>query len=286
MDYYSILGVGRSASPEEIKAAYRKLAMQYHPDRGGDEKKFKEINEAYDVLSDPEKKISYDMTGGQAHYRVHTGNPFEGFDPFSMGGRNPIDEMFQQFGFQFRSSNTRTKNKDLHIKCKISLKDSYMGKTINISYPLPSGNNETLEFVIPPGIDSGQSLRISGYGDDSITGIPRGDLNVTIEIEKDRHYWREDLNICTNLEINIFEAMVGCTKIVKNIDDSELEVVIRAGAQHGIKYSCKGFGFKSTKFNNRGDLIVVVYIKTPIIKDPTLISMVNQLCEKIKENNP
>lgn len=286
MDYYSILGVGRSASPDEIKAAYRKLAMKYHPDRGGDEKKFKEINEAYDTLSDPQKKAGYDTGGGQHHYRSYTGNPFEGFDPFGTGAGNPLDEMFRQFGFQFRSGNTKPKNRDLHIKCKISLKDSYLGKTLNISYPLPSGNNETLEFVVPPGIDNGQSLRIGGYGDDSLSGIPRGDLNITIEVEKDRSFWREDLNLYTNLEIDIFEAMTGCTKTVKNIDDSELEVSIRAGAQHGIKYSCKGFGFKSTKFNNRGDLIVVVSVKTPIIKDPVLINMVNQLAEKVKRNSP
>lgn len=285
MDYYSILGVDRSASAEEIKAAYRKKAMAYHPDRGGDEKKFKEINEAYDVLSDPQKKSRYDMGSGQTQYRSYNGNPFEGADPFGMGAGNPMEEMFRNFGFHFRSEHIRPRNKDLHIRCKISLKDSYLGKVMNMSYKLPSGNNENLEFVIPQGVENGQSLKISGYGDDSISSLPRGDLSITIDVDKDRSFWREDLNLCTNLEIDIFEAMTGCTKIVKNIDDSELEISIRAGAQHGIKYSCKGVGFKSTKFNHRGDLIVTISVKTPVIKDPALVSMVNQLAEKIKSKN-
>lgn len=286
MDYYSVLGVDRSASPDEIKAAYRKKAMAYHPDRGGDERKFKEINEAYDVLGDPKKKSQYDM-GGSTQYRSYSGNPFDnggGFDPFGMGAGNPMDEMFRQFGFHFRSEHMRPKNKDLHIRCKISLKDSYLGKVMNLSYRLPSGHNETLEFVIPPGVENGQSLKIGGYGDNSISTLPRGDLNITIDVDKDRSFWREDLNLYTNLEIDIFEAMTGCVKTVKNIDDSELEITIRAGAQHGIKYSCKAVGFKSTKFNHRGDLIVVVSVKTPIIKDPVLISMANQLAEKIKQS--
>lgn len=288
MDYYSILGVDRSSSPDEIKSAYRKLAMKHHPDRGGDEKKFKEINEAYDTLGDPEKKSHYD-TGGPAQYRSYTGNPFGnsgGFDPFGTGAGNPVDEMFRHFGFHFRSENMRPKNKDLHIRCKISLKDSYLGKAMNLSYKLPSGRNENLEFVIPPGVESGQALKIGGYGDDSIPTLPRGDLHITIDVDKDRSFWREDLNLYTNLEIDIFEAMTGCTKTVKNIDDSELEITIRAGAQHGIRYSCKAVGFKSTKFNHRGDLIVVVSVKTPIIKDPVLISMANQLAEKIKQSQP
>lgn len=285
MDYYSILGVDRQASPDEIKSAYRKKAMNYHPDRGGDEQKFKEINEAYDVLSDPQKKSRYDM-GGQTQYRSYTGNPFEHMDPFGMGAGNTMDEMFKQFGFHFRSEHMRPKNKDLHIRCRISLKDSYLGKVMNMTYKMPSGKNENLEFVIPPGVENGQSLKVSGYGDDSISSITRGDLNLTIDIEKDRAFWREDLNLCTNLEIDIFEAMTGCVKTVKNIDDTELDITIRPGAQHGIKYSCKGVGFKSTKFNHRGDLIVVVSIKTPVVRDPVLVNMINQLAEKIYKNNP
>lgn len=284
MDYYSILGVDRQASPDEIKAAYRKNAMKHHPDRGGDEQKFKEITEAYDVLGDPQKKSRYDM-GGQPQYRSYTGSPFDQMDPFGMGA-NPMEEMFKNFGFHFRSEHVRPKNKDLHIRCRISLKDSYLGKVMNITYKMPSGKNETLEFVIPPGVESGQSLKVSGYGDDSVSSIPRGDLNLTIDVEKDRSFWREDLNLCTNLEIDIFEAMTGCVKTVKNIDDTDLDITIRPGAQHGIKYSCKGVGFKSTKFNHRGDLIVVVSIKTPVVKDPVLVSMINQLAEKIYKNNP
>ena len=287
MDYYSILGVGRSASPEDIKAAYRKLAMQHHPDRGGDANKFKEISEAYDTLSSPDKRAQYDH-GGPNFANSFRGGPFQqsGFDPFGMGGGSPFDDIFQQFGFNFRAGNVRPKNSDLQIKVRISLKDSYMGKTMTINYPLPSGRDQTLEITIPPGIENGQTMKMGGMGDDTVAELPRGDLIINIEVDRDHKFRREEMALVTNIEIDIFDAMLGCVRHITNIDDSEIEVAIRPGTQNGQKYSCKNLGFRSVKFNNiRGELIIQVNVKTPIVKDPVLTGKIRLLAEEVRRSS-
>lgn len=282
MDYYSILGVGKSASSEDIKAAYRKLAMKHHPDRGGDAKKFQEISEAYETLSDSNKKAQYDM-GGQRGF----GNNFHG-DPFGGGGfgHSPFEDLFSQFGFHFHTGNRRPQNSDLTIKVKISLKDSYLGKTMTINYPLPSGGNQTLEITIPPGIENGQTMRMGGMGDDTIREIPRGDLIVHIEVERDPHFRREEMALVTNITIDVFDAMLGCERMIKNIDGSEIALTIRPGTQNGQKYNCKGLGFRSIKFTNiRGDLLVQVVVNTPVVKDEALAAKVRSLANEIRNKS-
>jgi len=289
MSYYDTLGVGKSASPEEIKAAYRKLAMKHHPDRGGDQKKFQTITEAYETLSDPDKKAFYDHGGGQqgnpfggGFHEFRSGHPFQGGDPFG----HPFEDIFHQFGFGFQSQRPRPKNSDLQIKVKINLKDSFLGKTMTIDYPLPSGGHQTLEITIPPGISSGQQIKMGGMGDDSINEYPRGDLIIHIEVDRDRDFVRDDMNIITKLRINIFEAMLGCKKIIKNIDNKEVEITIHPGSQNGQRLACKGLGFPSLKFNNvKGDLIIQLIVDTPAITDPEIIKLVNNLSDAIKKKS-
>lgn len=287
MSHYETLGVGKSASPEEIKAAYRKLAMKHHPDKGGDQKKFQTITEAYETLSDPDKKAFYDHGGGQrgnpfggGFNEFRSGHPFQG-DPFG----NPFEDVFTHFGFGFQGSRPRPKNSDLQIKVKISLKDSYMGKTMTINYPLPSGRTQTAEITIPAGISAGQQMKMGGMGDDALAELPRGDLIVNIEIDRDRNFYRDDMALVTKLTIDIFDAMLGCRRVIKNIDDSEVEITINSGTQNGQKYACRGLGFPSIKFNNvKGDLVIQVIVDTPKVKDPKTIEMVKSLAEYIRNN--
>lgn len=288
MSYYDTLGVGKSATPEEIKAAYRKLAMKHHPDKGGDQKKFQTITEAYETLSDPDKKAFYDHGGGQqgnpfgnGFHEFHSGHPFQGGDHFG----SPFEDIFTHFGFGFRGNRPQPKNSDLQIKVKISLKDSYLGKTMTIDYPLPSGKNQTLEITIPPGIAAGQQMKMGGMGDDSISELPRGDLIIYIDVDKDRNFRREDIQLITKINIDIFDAMLGCKKTIKNIDDKEVEFHISPGTQNGQKFACRGLGFPSLKFNNvKGDLIIQVIVETPAVKDEHLIKMVKDLASQIRKN--
>jgi curved DNA-binding protein len=295
MDHYSTLGVDRSASTEDIKSAFKKLAMKHHPDRGGDASKFQEINEAYSVLSDPEKRIVYDHGGTrQHHFNTQTGNPFgqafsftfggDGFQqhfqqgPFG-GGDPHFEEMLRSFGF----AQTPRKNRDLNMRCQISLKEAYMGKNLKIDYRMPNGEDRSINVDIPPGIEHGQAIKVNGAGDTSNKQLQPGDLTISIEITPINKFKREDLNLITETEITIFEAMIGCRKLVRNIDDIDIEVVINPGTRHGQKVSCKGMGFPNLKYNNvKGDLIVTVNVKTPIVTDPALVAAVNELAKKLQ----
>ena len=296
MDHYSTLGVDRSASPEDIKSAFKKLAMKHHPDRGGDAGKFQELNEAYSVLSDPEQRMIYDHGGNrQHHFNTQSGNPFGNGFSFTFGadgfqqhfqqgpfGQDPhFDEMLKNFGFGFAQPPRR--NRDLNMRFQISLKDAYQGKNIKIDYRLPNGEDKSINVDVPPGIDNGQAIKVNGAGDHSNKQLPPGDLTIAIEISPVNKFKREDLNLVTETEITIFEAMTGVRKTIKNIDDTDVEVVIHPGTRHGQKYSCRGLGFPNLKFNNvKGDLVVSVNVKTPIVTDPRLIAAVNELANKLQ----
>lgn len=292
MDHYSTLGIERNASQEEIKQAFRKLAREHHPDRGGDEAKFKQLNEAYTVLNDPQARAQYDFQGNPQHqFRSYNGGQTHTFsfgDGFAQFHHNEMfEDMFRNFGFNFQTGQQQVRNKDLNIRCRISLRDAYLGKSMNINYRLPSGEDEHLEVNIPPGIDSGQIIKMPGHGDNSLRGMPRGDLTISVEVDRDPRFHREDLTLITEIEIDIFDAMLGCTKTIENIDGNIVDVVIRAGAQHGQRFSCRGLGFKNVKFRNApaGDLHVIVRIRTPVVDSPETIELVNKLAEKIRRTS-
>lgn len=277
MDYYQILGINRSASQSDIKAAFRKLAMQHHPDQGGDENRFKEINEAYSILSDPEKRRQYD-------------NPQSGFKPFFESGytqdpwANQIFEEIFKANSHFYKKPEPKKNNDLSLKCRISLRDSYLGRAITVSFQLPDGLNENIEVTIPPGVEHGQTLRIAGHGDNRRKDLPRGDLIITIEVTNYQGFAREGQNLITKAKINVFEAITGTTVRIRNINDDELDVAIKSGVRHGQRVSCKGLGFKNPKYPNVvGDLIVVLDVETPKIPEdqPELIEKIKKLSDKI-----
>ena len=254
MDYYSILGVSRSASPEEIKKAYKRLAMKHHPDRGGDSAKFKEINEAYSTLGDPQKKAEYDNPQPQMN--------FGGFPP----GFDPFGDFGTIFGFNpgGRQRPRHSRNRDLNFRCRIDFVESLTGKNITASYNLPSGRIETVDIKIPPGVDHGQVIRYHGLGDDSQHGVPRGHLDVIIEIENRTNFTRQGLDIHTELEINAIDAMIGCDGIVKDPFNTQYSFVIRPGTQHGTKYNIRGKGVSNIN-GVTGNFIVNVNVKIPTV---------------------
>ena len=201
-DYYQTLGVSESASPEEIKKAYRSLANKHHPDKGGDQAKFKDISVAYDTLSDAQKKAEYDqqrMYGGGPEVRFTTG----GFDPFGhMFGQgfpqgHPFGDIFGNMRGQMR------RNRDLNIQCQISILDSYLGKQLEANYKMPSGVTQTVVINVPPGISHGETIRYNGLGDDSVPGAPRGNLNVTIVVLPDANFRRAGDDMYTTLYLSL-----------------------------------------------------------------------------------
>jgi curved DNA-binding protein len=279
MNYYDILGVPREATPQQIKSAYRKLAMEHHPDRGGNESTFQKINQAYDTLSDPRKRTQYDT---ESHFRAGEGNQRSFEDIHDM-----FNQMFRggstfDFG-RGRSGHgrTRAKNLDLNIKVKITLLDSYIGKEIEASYMLPSGRKETAHINIPPGIESGDVLKFSGMGDDTYPQVNRGDLNVTVLVAEDLNFARRGDDITTLIEIDAIEAMVGCSKPIETIDGRLLNIKLKPGMTHGGEYSATGLGFKNLRTGITGNFIVIVYIRIPAITDIELKKKLEELKNEI-----
>lgn len=268
MTYYDILGVLKTANQDEIKKAYRKLAMQHHPDKGGDEAKFKEISVAYDTLSDTQKRNQYDrMIAGGSQMQFNNMGDFADFnDIFNMFGTH-FGPGFANFDHQ---NQRQRKNKDLNIRCTISFKDSFTGKELEAVYPLPNGKKEAVIINVPPGIESGQTMQYRGLGDDSVPNMPRGNLNVTVMVLANPKFSRRNDDVCTFVEIDSFEAMLGCTKEIETVDNKRLQIKIRPGIEHSSEYSATGMGFQNPRLRKTGNLIIVVLIKTPIVTDDTL----------------
>ena len=274
MSYYDILGVNETASQDDIKKAYKKLAMKYHPDRGGDNKKFQEISQAYDTLSDPQKKSQYDAE------RNGFGHPFG-----DVGGFGNFGDMFGfHFGHGF-ASNNRRKNKDLGLRISISFKQSYLGTQVEAQYNTPSGRKRTVIIEVPPGVQSGQMLRFAGLGDDSIPNFPPGNLNVTVMVEADPEWYRRDNDLCKELSISWLEAMTGCTKEIKCLDGSVMPLKIRPGIQHGQEFASAGRGFKDSNFGRIGALVIIVKVVIPSVTDQNTIQKLQEIYSEIASNS-
>lgn len=274
-DHYQTLGLKPDATPDQIKKAYRGLAMKHHPDRGGDQAKFKDISVAYETLSDPQKKAEYDqMRMGGPQVRFSTG----GFQDFSdlFGGRSPFGDMFGR---------RMQRNRDLNIQCQITLYDSYVGKQLEANYQLPSGKPQTVVINIPPGISHGETIRYSGLGDDTIPQMPRGNLNVTIVVLPDENYSRQGDDLYTTVNITPIEAMIGCKKKVKFITGDEKEIDVRAGVETGIEYASAGFGFQNPHSGRKGKFVIVVRIKTPAVTDPQIVADLKELNDEINRRS-
>ena len=201
-DYYSILGVGENASQDEIKKAYRRLANQHHPDKGGDQAKFKDISVAYDTLGDNQKRAEYDQQ------RRYGGTQFH----FNTGNFQDINDIFGGFGgfhqshpFQDIFGRRMARNRDLNIQCQISFLDSYTGKQLEANYKLPSGLPQTVVINVPPGVNNGDTIRYQGLGDNSIPNAPRGNLNVTIIVLPDDQFTRIGDDLYTNISYRSYD---------------------------------------------------------------------------------
>jgi len=285
-DFYNILGVGETASADEIKKAYRSLANKHHPDKGGDQAKFKDISVAYDTLSNDQKRQEYDHQrrfpqGQQFHF--NTGNPFQGGDPFAhmFGGGSPFGDIFGQM----RGGHPgQRRNRDLNIQCQVSLLDSFTGKQVEASFHLPSGRQQTVMINVPAGINNGETIRYQGLGDDSVPQMPRGNLNVTVLIHQDPNFERRGDDLYTNIDITPVEAMVGCTKSIKTLTGERLEIDVRAGVETGVEFASHGNGFKNLSSGYKGKLIGVIRIVTPKVTDPVLVAQLKDLDAKISNS--
>ncbi len=261
MDYYGTLGLKRGASEEDIKKAYRKLAMKHHPDRGGDQNKFKEISQAYDFLTNPEKKRIIDM-GGDPNAQPGTGGGFnQGPFEFHFGTQN-MEDLFNTFGFGFGSRPMR-KNKSLNITVEITLEEVLDGKEISAEVGIPGGRKKIININIPPGIDTGQQIRYEGMGDDSIRDLRPGDLIVNVIVRNHPNFRREGTHIYIDKTIDAWDAMIGSKMDIQTLDRKTLSITIPPGTQPETVFSCKGEGLPNMRTKQRGNLLVKIKVEIP-----------------------
>ncbi len=271
-DYYQALGVQRNASADDIKKAYRKLVRKYHPDvsKAADaDKKTKEINEAYGVLGDPEKRAAYDALGSGAR----PGQPFQ--PPPDWGARYHFDEggrddffsdLFSHVGRRSRAG-FQMRGEDVHGTLMVDLDDAYRGATrrVSVGVPVRDGRGRArmeervVEVRIPQGVLPGQQLRVAGQGEPGIGGGPPGDLVLEIRFNPHRRYQVDGHNVIAHVAVAPWEAALGAHIDVPT-PSGPVQVSVPAGSQGGRKLRLKGRGLPG---NPPGDLYLVLEVVLP-----------------------
>lgn len=268
MNHYETLGVSKSASPEEIKRAYRRLASQHHPDKGGDTAKFQEIQAAYETLSDPDRRQQYDNPQSQ-HFN---------FD----FGRGDIHDIFNQFGFHFGPGFARQqRNRDLTTTITITLADTLLDQNRTVGINKPDGSRSNVDINIPRGITAGTTMKFPGLGDHSNGNIPPGDLLITIDILPNPNYNVYGLDLVTKIEIDALEALTGTEKIVVGLDGRQFMIKIPAGTQPDTKFKIPGQGLYGFQNDIKGNLFALTKVTVPRLSTEEL-SIINNLITERK----
>ncbi len=290
-DYYKILGVSENADTKEIRSAYRKLARQYHPDvNPGDktaEDKFKEINEANEVLSDPEKRKKYDemrtyyqqygrwpgegatdsgYAGGNYQYRTMSEEDLA--DLF--GSQSPYSDFFETFfhsspgasGFSGSTRQRPTTGRDVEAIVEVTLTEAYQGATRAFELSEPDGTTRRIEVKIPPGVHDGARIRVAGQGAQGTSG--RGDLYLHVTILPDQKFTREGTTLHTDVEVPLAIAVLGGEAAVNTPDGRRLLLRVPEGTQNGRSFRLRGQGMPHLNHpDKRGDLYARVTVKLP-----------------------
>ena len=304
IDYYKILGLQKTATAEDIKKAYRKLARKYHPDMNpGDkeaEKKFKEINEANEVLSNPENREKYDKYGEhwkhgeeyekaqqqQRNYQRSTGGGgFEGFSGADFGGGEDFSEFFQSMfgggagaGFgrsSHGSASGKFKGQDVHAELNLHLQDA--AKTHQQTFEI---NGKKVRITIPAGVYDGQQIKLKDHGNPGYNGGPNGDLYITFNILPDHYFERNGDDLKVKVDIDLYTAILGGDVHVKTLD-SDVKLKVKPETQPGSTVRLKGKGFPMYKKEGEyGDL----YVTFNVILPKNLTDKQKELFEQIKNS--
>ena len=282
-DYYEVLGISKSASEDEIKKAFRRAAVKYHPDKeGGDEEKFKEVNEAYEVLSNQEKRQRYDQFG---HAGVggasggSGGNPFGGFQGqninFDFSDLGGFGDLFNSF---FGGAQRQRRGRDLQTIVELSFEEAVFGteKEVKLSHKSAAVKDGTLKLKIPAGVDDGNTIRLREHGE-HIEGGPAGDLYVQIRVRPHKTFTREGSLILSAIHVNMIDATLGTEVDVQTVDGS-VRMKVPAGTQSGTDFKLSGHGVPLGN-DRRGAHIVTVIVDTPT----KLNKKQQQLLEEFKE---
>lgn len=259
MTHYETLGVGENAGPDEIKKAYRKLASQHHPDKGGDTAMFQKVEEAYRILSDPQKREHYDlerqggfqgMPGGMPH-DIH--DIFRNFG-FSFNGHDPFAQMRQQY---------HRRNRDIRVEINMPLADTLQDQSKPISVQTGTGERVDVQVNIPRGVTSGSNIRYGSLGDNSIPNVARGDLYVQINVVDNPKFQSNGLDLYTRISVNCLLAIVGGDIVVDGLDGKSFVITLPAGTQPGVKFRIANQGLYQLNSDQRGHLYAELAVTIP-----------------------
>ncbi len=283
IDYYKILELDKSATKADVKKAYRRLARKYHPDLNpGDDsakKRFQQINEANEVLSDPEKRKKYDEYGKdwqhaehfeqQKQQRRHAQGGFGGFG----GGQGQSysgsfdNDMFSDFFEQMFGGGARTrgtgrspqfKGQDFNAELQLKLSDVYTSHKQTLTV-----NGKNIRITIPAGVENGQTIKITGHGGPGVQGGPKGDLLITFKIVNDTKFKREKENLYSNVDLDFYTALLG-GEVTVDTFNGKAKLTVKPETQNGTRVKLKGKGFpKYKKEGQFGDLFITYNIKIP-----------------------
>jgi DnaJ-class molecular chaperone len=284
MTHYNTLGVADSATAEEIKQAYRRLANKHHPDRGGDTAEFQKIQAAYNVLSDDNARAQYDaeQRGGNFHFNIN-GQDFNG------GGMPPhMEEMLRNFGFSFGHGFANggdpfaqlrqpRRNKDTTVELVVSLASTLDVQHKTISIQNTNGERDTVEVQIPRGVRPNSTIKYPGLGDNFFGSLPRGDLYIKILVEGNPTFGVDGLDLIKTVDINCIDAIIGTTITVQGLDNKQFEVNIPPGTQNGTRFRLNMQGLYAMNQNQRGFLIVVANLVVPAVTDFTQVEMLKRI---------
>jgi DnaJ-class molecular chaperone len=265
-DLYKILGVEKTATKEEIKRAFRKLAHQYHPDKkDGNEAKFKEVNEAYSILSDDKKRAQYDQFGANFGQNGGGFGGFQGFDfsQFTQGGNVEFDIndiLGGIFGGGFRGR--VKKGADIRVDIELSFEESVLGtsKEVPIQYR-NSDKKDKLRVEIPGGIDNGEMIRLRGRGEEIDGGRP-GNLYIRVHVKPHKIFQKEGIHLFLEQEVRFTDAILGTSVKIQTVDGKELKLKVPAGINNGEMLRIKGEGVKTAN-SLRGDILIRIKVKMP-----------------------
>ena len=281
-DYYKILGVSKTASEEEIKKAYRKLARKLHPDLNPNDKeankKFQQINEANEVLSDPEKRKKYDQygeqygenwenaeqfekarqSGGGGGQRRQSANPFAGFSGEEDIGGGGYSDFFEQMFGSRSDSNAKYRGQDYQAELHLTLRDAAKTHTRTLTV-----NEKNIRITIPAGVEDGQVIRLKNHGAPGANGGPSGDLYITFRIAPEPFFKRLGSDLYITLNIDLYTAVLGGDVMVDTLD-VKIKLKVKPETQNGTKSRLKGKGFPVYKKDGEsGDLFVTYNILIP-----------------------
>jgi len=273
MTHYDTLGISENASQDEIKKAYRKLANQHHPDKGGDTTQFQKIQSAYDAISDEQRRANYDAERrgmGGFRFTVNGQDAGSGMPP-------EMEDMLRNFGFgfsfgpgfashgsdpfsQFRQPR---KNKDIQVDVIVSLVSTLEAQNKTVLVQNTNGERYPVDVQIPRGVRPNSTIKYPNLGDNFFSSLPRGDLYVKIYVEGDSRFHVDNLDLYTEVDIDCIHAMVGQTVTVIGLDNKKFDLYIPAGTQPDTKFRIPQQGLYAMNQTSRGNLIVNVAIKIP-----------------------